>query len=194
MAASSRPDLSNTAFTMEALAACGAGPNDEAIQRALIFVSRCQNLEGPDNTTPVRREGQRRRLLLHLHAGPAGQGAADAQRRPAERGQHDLLRPEEHDLCRTDPRRSPREGGYRAGSASSTTSARIPAWAARACITTITPSPRPWTPWESTQIEDAKGVKHDWRRELTEELAAQQQPNGSWVNPDNHWLRATRTW
>ena len=47
-----RPDLSNTAFMIDALKAAGAKPDDEAIQRALIFVSRCQNLESEYNSTP----------------------------------------------------------------------------------------------------------------------------------------------
>jgi squalene-hopene/tetraprenyl-beta-curcumene cyclase len=40
-----RPDLSNTAFLMDALIAAGNGPDDPAVQRALVFVSRAQNLE-----------------------------------------------------------------------------------------------------------------------------------------------------
>ncbi len=48
----SRPDLSNTAFLMDALKATGAKADDEAMQKALIFVSRCQNLETEHNTTP----------------------------------------------------------------------------------------------------------------------------------------------
>ena len=47
-----RPDLSNTNFLVDALHAAGAGPNDEAMQKALIFVSRCQNLESEHNTLP----------------------------------------------------------------------------------------------------------------------------------------------
>jgi len=38
------------------------------------------------------------------------------------------------------------------------------------------------------EIEDAKGVKHDWRRDLTEELARRQQPNGSWANENTRWM------
>jgi squalene-hopene/tetraprenyl-beta-curcumene cyclase len=38
------------------------------------------------------------------------------------------------------------------------------------------------------QFEDAKGVKHDWRRELLAELAARQKPDGSWVNANNRWM------
>lgn len=47
----SRPDLSNTSFMIEALRTAGCAEDDEAIQRALLFVSRCQNLESPTNPT-----------------------------------------------------------------------------------------------------------------------------------------------
>lgn len=47
----SRPDLSNTAYFINALKACGNGTDDPEIQKALIFVSRCQNLESEHNTT-----------------------------------------------------------------------------------------------------------------------------------------------
>ncbi len=48
-----RPDLSNTSFMIDALHELGRGGDDEAIQRALTFVTRCQNLEGPQNNTPA---------------------------------------------------------------------------------------------------------------------------------------------
>jgi squalene-hopene/tetraprenyl-beta-curcumene cyclase len=48
---SKRPDLSNTSFLLDALKATGNGPDDEAVKKALIFVSRCQNLETENNTT-----------------------------------------------------------------------------------------------------------------------------------------------
>ncbi|TWT76340.1 Prenyltransferase and squalene oxidase repeat protein [Planctomycetes bacterium CA13] len=46
-----RPDLSNTAFFMEALHELGNGPDDEAIQKALQFVVKTQNLAGQGNDT-----------------------------------------------------------------------------------------------------------------------------------------------
>ncbi|HTN75484.1 MAG TPA: prenyltransferase/squalene oxidase repeat-containing protein, partial [Pirellulaceae bacterium] len=49
---SKRPDLSNTSFFLDALKATGNKEDSEAIQRALVFVSRCQNLETEHNTTP----------------------------------------------------------------------------------------------------------------------------------------------
>ena len=46
-----RPDLSNTAYAIEALRAAGAKGDDEAIQRAIIFVSRTQNMQSQFNNT-----------------------------------------------------------------------------------------------------------------------------------------------
>jgi squalene-hopene/tetraprenyl-beta-curcumene cyclase len=48
----SRPDLSNTQMFMDALKEAGVPANDPAIQKALIFVSRCQNLKSEDNSEP----------------------------------------------------------------------------------------------------------------------------------------------
>ncbi len=48
----SRPDLSNTSFMIDALKSMGRGEDDEAIQKALLFVTRCQNLESSENASP----------------------------------------------------------------------------------------------------------------------------------------------
>ena len=45
----SRPDLSNTQYFLEALQAAGVPKDDPAVKRALVFVSRCQNLSGEFN-------------------------------------------------------------------------------------------------------------------------------------------------
>jgi len=65
-----RPDMSNTQFLLEALQQSGVPADDPAMQKALIFISRAQNLESPYNTMPW-----------------------------AGRWQHDLRRFETHDLC-----------------------------------------------------------------------------------------------
>lgn len=46
-----RPDLSNTGYMIEALRAMETPASDPAIQRALVFISRCQNLDSPYNDT-----------------------------------------------------------------------------------------------------------------------------------------------
>ncbi|HJQ80775.1 MAG TPA: prenyltransferase/squalene oxidase repeat-containing protein, partial [Lacipirellulaceae bacterium] len=48
----SRPDLSNTSFLVDALHEIGRGEDDPALQKALLFISRCQNLESEHNTSP----------------------------------------------------------------------------------------------------------------------------------------------
>src|ERR1700733_12648681 len=42
----SRPDLSNTQFFLDALHAAGIPKDDPALEKAAVFVSRCQNLKG----------------------------------------------------------------------------------------------------------------------------------------------------
>ena len=45
----SRPDLSNTAFFIEALRESGLPADDPNLQKAIVFVSRCQNLKSEFN-------------------------------------------------------------------------------------------------------------------------------------------------
>jgi squalene-hopene/tetraprenyl-beta-curcumene cyclase len=48
----SRPDLSNMHLFVEAMRAAGVPENDPALKRAVIFISRCQNLPGEHNKLP----------------------------------------------------------------------------------------------------------------------------------------------
>ena len=50
--ANSRPDLSNTAFMVEALRESGLPADDPALRKAVVFISRCQNLKGEFNDQP----------------------------------------------------------------------------------------------------------------------------------------------
>jgi squalene-hopene/tetraprenyl-beta-curcumene cyclase len=51
----SRPDASNSGFSVEALLAAGVDKNDPAIKKALEFLSRCQNLAGEHNSLPFAK-------------------------------------------------------------------------------------------------------------------------------------------
>lgn len=51
-----RADLSNTQYFVDALLAAGVPKNDPAIQRALKFISRCQNLPGETNDQPFAKK------------------------------------------------------------------------------------------------------------------------------------------
>jgi hypothetical protein len=54
--AKERPDMSNTQFAIDAMIAAGVPKNDPAIQRALKFISRCQNLPGETNDQPFAKK------------------------------------------------------------------------------------------------------------------------------------------
>ena len=41
--------------------------------------------------------------------------------------------------------------------------------------------------YDEPTITDAKGLSHDWRMELADELATLQKPDGSWVG-DKRWM------
>ena len=72
-----RPDLSNTSYLVDAIRASGADENDEAIQEALRFVSRCQNHESEHNTTKcthnttTNNKRITKRDKLHYHPPPS---------------------------------------------------------------------------------------------------------------------------
>ncbi|MGA2068965.1 MAG: prenyltransferase/squalene oxidase repeat-containing protein [Thermoguttaceae bacterium] len=185
--AKSRPDLSNTAFTMEALAACGAGPKDEAIQRALIFVSRCQNLEGPDNTTPYASKVNDGGLYYSCTPGrqePDRQTANGGLRSEGSMTYSGLKSMIYAGLTRDDPRVKAAAGWIRKNYDLESN----PGLGGAGLYYYYHVFAKALDAFGVDRIEDAKGVKHDWRRELTEELARRQQPNGSWVNADNRWL------
>ena len=87
-----RPDLSNTTFLIDALKACGRGPNDPdscgpddpAIQKALVFVSRCQNLESEHNTTSFASKNPDGGFYYTLRRRRRQCCGFDSHRRPAQ--------------------------------------------------------------------------------------------------------------
>ena len=75
---SKRPDLSNTSFLLDALKSVGRTADDEAVKKALVFVSRCQNLETRIQHHAVCRQERRRRFLLHARRRRFESGRQDA--------------------------------------------------------------------------------------------------------------------
>ena len=105
----SRPDLSNTQFFLDALVAAGVPKDDPAFKKALIFVSRCQNLKGENNDRPgpARSTTAASSTARRPAASTKVQRQAESRRRSARLRQHDLRRHQEHDLLRRrkdDPR------------------------------------------------------------------------------------------
>ncbi len=187
----SRPDLSNTAFLMEALKSCGAAADDEAMQKALAFVSRCQNLETEHNTTPfaakVNDGGFYYTCVLEKQdPDRERQWPGGGLRSYGSMTYSGLKSMVYAGLTRDDPR----------------VEAAVD-WIRKNYDVTVNPGmgdaglfyyyhtfAKALDALGADEIEDAAGVKHDWRRELTEELARRQQPDGSWVNANPRWMEA----
>ena len=85
----SRPDLSNTAFFIEALRETGLPADDPNLQKAIVFVSRCQNLKSEFNDQPWAAKVNDGGFIYtaanggQQHGRAAGRPAAASARTPA---------------------------------------------------------------------------------------------------------------
>jgi squalene-hopene/tetraprenyl-beta-curcumene cyclase len=184
---SKRPDLSNTSFLIDALRAAGNEADDEAIQRALMFVSRCQNLESEHNQTPFAAKNPDGGFYYT----PAAGGSSMAGTTP--------------------------DGGLRsygsmtyAGLKSMIYAGvgpedpRVKAalkWLSRHYDVESNPGmgqaglyyyyhlfAKALDAVGQTEFVDEKGIAHDWRADLIDALARRQQPDGSWINENDRWM------
>ncbi len=185
---STRPDLSNTAYLIDALKARGADGNDEAIQQALTFVSRCQNLETEHNTTHFSAKvndggfyyscvpGQQDEERLTPEGGLRSYGSMSYA------GLKSMIYA---GLSRDDPRVKAAVAWIRKYYSVK----ENPGMGSAGLYYYYHTFAKSLDVLGDDLIEDQNGLKHDWRRELTEELARRQQENGSWVNTESsRWM------
>jgi hypothetical protein len=183
----SRPDLSNTAFLIDALKAAGAGPDDPAIQKALVFVSRCQNLESEHNTTALAAkigDGGFYYTCTMDKQEEGRQAPAGGLRSYGSMTYSGFKSMLYAGLSKDDPRMKAAVQWIRKNYDVRTN----PGMGQSGLYYYYHTFAKALDALGTAEIEDAKGVKHDWRRELTEELARRQRPNGSWVNTDTKWM------
>lgn len=186
-----RPDLSNTSFLIEALVATGSSAEDQAVQRALVFVSRCQNLEGDGNNT---------------------QFAAKVN----DGGFYYEIPREEVDPAES-PERFTANGGLRSYGSMTYAGLKSMIYAG---LTKDDPRVKAAVEWiknnyavdrnpgmgdaglyyyyhtfasalsaaELVTVEDAEGKPSNWRERLIDELAKRQNEDGSWANENRRWL------
>jgi squalene-hopene/tetraprenyl-beta-curcumene cyclase len=179
-----RPDLSNTQYFVDALLAAGVSRDDPAVKRALKFISRCQNIKGEFNDQPFAKKA-----------------SAD------DEGGFVYVPVVDPD----DKRHVTPEGGLRSMGAMtygglksflyagvSERDPRVKAavgWIKRHYTLDENPGMgqgglyyyyhtfgKAMAALGKDYFTDAKGVRHDWRRELFEALKKRQKADGSWVN------------
>ena len=182
----SRPDLSNTAFFLDALEAAGAKKDDPAIQNALIFLSRCQNLESEHNTTPAASKVNDGGFYYTPAAGgnsPAGTTENGGLRSYGSMTYAGLKSMIYAGLTPEDQR----------------VKAALE-WVTKHYSVTENPGlgqqglyyyfhvfSKTLGTLNRDTLEDGTGQSHDWRKELAEHLFELQQENGAWVNKSDRW-------
>lgn len=182
-----RPDLSNTSFLIDALKACGNGPEDEAIQKALVFVSRCQNLETEHNTTPHATKIQDGGFYYTCAAG--GQTKAEETANGGLRSYASMTYAGLKSML------------YAGVGPDDPRVVAATKWIAKHYDLKSNPGLGDMGLYyyyhvfakalDATGVDlfdDANGTKHDWRKELLTELASRQQTDGSWVNENSRWM------
>ena len=190
----SRPDLSNTQIFLDALKSAGVPDDDPALKKAMLFVSRCQNIKGETNDQPwAKRIGDGSFIYTPAQGGvtkvvdePLADGSLPGYGSMTYAGIKSLI------YCgasKDDPRvkeaykwirenysvdRNPGMPDQRAE------------WGLYYYYHTMAKS---LDTLGVDHVVDAKGVKHDWRRDITEALAKRQRSDGSWVG-DARWMEA----
>lgn len=182
-----RPDLSNTGFLIDALKASGTPEDDEAIKKALIFVSRCQNLEteltvnknalkDPDGGFfySVAGEGS-------SAAGKSDEGALRSYGAMTYTGLKSMI----YAGLKADDKRVQAATKWLKKNYSVE---QNPGMGQAGVYYYYNTFAKALDTLGGDTFEDEKGVKHNWREELIAELAKRQAENGSWSNTDKRWM------
>ena len=178
-----RPDLSNTQFSIDALLAAGVPRDDPAIQRALKFVSRCQNLPGETNdqpfakkTTPDDKGGM---TYVPLDVDDNPHKTADGGLRSLGAMTYGGLKSFLYaGVSKDDPRVKGAVDWIRRHY----TLDENPGMGQAGLYYYYHTFAKAMAALGEDRFEDAKGQKHDWRRELFEAIKKRQQENGSFIN------------
>lgn len=181
-----RPDLSNTQFLLEALKAAGAKADDPAFQKALIFISRTQNLETEANTTPFAAKINDGGFYYTPAAGGAsmaGQTENGGLRSYASMTYAGLKSMIYAGVGPNDPRVKAAFNWIK----KHYTVESNPGMGEQGLYYYHHTFAKALDALGVDLVEDADGKKHDWRKDLADHLFAVQKPNGSWVNGAERW-------
>ena len=182
-----RPDLSNTHFLIETLKSLGAAEDDPAIQKAIIFVSRCQNLESEHNTEAFAAKNQDGGFIYHPNDGgnsPAGETPNGGLRSYgsmtyaglksmiyAGLDEDDIRVKAAHDWAKKHYDVEANPGLGQAG-----------------LYYYYQVLGKTLDALKIDVFQSDDGKEHPWRNDLLNALAARQQENGSWVNENSRWM------
>jgi len=182
-----RPDLSNVQFLVTALHALGNGPDDPTIQKALVFVSRCQNFESEHNPFPLASKNPDGGFFYTgVNGGEsfAGKTATGGLRSYGSMTYAGLKSMIYAGLTANDPRVKAAEGWIK----ENYTLDENPELGKRGLYYYYQTFANTMAALKTDVFTTQKGDKHFWKQEMLETLARGQQENGSWVNAELSWM------
>jgi squalene-hopene/tetraprenyl-beta-curcumene cyclase len=182
-----RPDLSNTNFLIDALKARGVGPDDEAMQRALVFVSRCQNLETEHNTTAFAAKNPDGGFYYTPAAGGSSQAGQTPDGGLRSYGSMTYAGLKSMIYAGVGPD-DPRVKAAFKWISKHYGLDQNPGMGDAGLYYYYHTFAKALDAMNLDQVKDDRGLDHNWRAELLEELAKRQQPDGSWLNENSRWL------
>ena len=188
-----RPDLSNTSFLIDALHELGNDAQDEAIQKALKFVSRTQNLPGQGNDTKYADEVGDGGFYYTPAAGgesKAGKTASGGGLRSYGSMTYAGLKSMIYaGLTADDPRVAAAMEFIRNNYSLESN----PGMGQQGLFYYYHTFAKALDAAEVDILDDQSGTPHVWRNELAKTLLETQQADGSWVNGgSDRWMEGDR--
>ncbi len=188
----SRPDLSNTQMFLDALKEAGVGPDDPALKKALIFVSRCQNLKGENNDQPWADKINDGSFIYTA----AGKGDSKVEGSSPETGllgygsmtYAGIKSMIYCGVSKDDPRVKKAYEWIQKHYTVDANPGMPKVHAHRGLYYYYNTMAKCLDALGIDEVVDADGKKHDWRADITEALAQRQKPDGSWVNDKDQWM------
>lgn len=184
----SRPDLSNTTFLIETLKLVGNSDEDPAIQRALEFVSRCQNLDSPHNTSQFADKINDGGFYYTIAAGgssPAGNTENGGLRSYGSMSYAGLRSMIYAGVGKDDERVK----AVREWISKNYTLEENPGVGPMGLYYYYHTFAKALAAVGEPELKDAAGASHNWKQEFVAKMAERQQADGSWVNKDQaRWL------
>jgi len=192
----SRPDLSNTQLFLDALVAAGVPKDDPAFKKALIFVSRCQNLDSEFNDQPWAKKINDGSFIYTPAQG--GDTKVADKKELGERGlpgygSMTYAGVKSMIYCGVDAKDPRMQKALEWLSKNYTTEVNPGMPEARSCwglYYYYHTMAKTLALLGQDKVKDAKGLEHDWRAELTAALGKRQKPDGSFSNTAANWMEA----
>ncbi len=181
----SRPDVSNTAFAVEALLAAGISKDDPAVKNALKFLGRCQNLSGEFNDQPFAKKASKddeggftyHPFDIDKNQYKTAEGGLRSLGGMTYGGLKSFLHA---GVSKEDPRVKAAIGWVR----KHYTLEENPGMGQSGLYYYYHTFAKAMHAWGEDTFVTADGKKHPWRRELFDALKKRQGADGSWRNDD----------